>query len=154
MAVYEDKFIVLNKKFLENLSDIESNELMYLMSKAGSENDNYYYVVNQDEPYADRVWELISDYEDFKTNRQGYLQEDDTVLHDVSVRCDSGINITDIEASSVKEAAEEAIERFYRLKEAPAGMSIGPVYSCIVKRKNQKGDVYSFDNIPVYAIGS
>ena len=81
---YEEKFIVINTKRLKELDneistmfDI-SHEANDKLIKAidewsktyreytGKNLDQKYYVVNQDEPYADEVWELIKNGEESK----------------------------------------------------------------------------------------
>lgn len=78
--LYDNKFAVINKKRLKELDDV-NNELgshkanIMLLNAikewadayendTGKELDQEYLVVNQDEPYADEVWQLIKDNED------------------------------------------------------------------------------------------
>lgn len=53
-----NKFTVFNNKYLKNLSEDEQNTLFYLLEKMQHPN-NFYYVVNSDEPYADQIFEII-----------------------------------------------------------------------------------------------
>ena len=80
MAKYEEKFIVINLKRFEELNDEYSapwrdhpaveklNEALTDFTEAyesdvGKPLDQKYYVVNQDEPYADNVIKFILDNE-------------------------------------------------------------------------------------------
>ena len=88
---YEEKFIVINHKRFKELDDVAPSrdrmgEAMFSRRhranqmleealenwRAAYENDTgkklnqKYYVVNQDEPYADKVWELIKKGEESK----------------------------------------------------------------------------------------
>ena len=53
----EDKFIVINKKHLVRLSCHSIDLLNEILSEI--ENLNKYIVCNQDEPYAEQVWQII-----------------------------------------------------------------------------------------------
>ena len=58
-----DKFIIINKKHLESVSDKNRKELADILWYIGLENpkikNNKYIAVNQDEPYAQQVIDLI-----------------------------------------------------------------------------------------------
>lgn len=64
---YEHKFFVVKDSIiqheLDSLRGQESvayhNVLCFLKNVANMAKDNEYLVINQDEPYADKVWELI-----------------------------------------------------------------------------------------------
>lgn len=72
MANYEEKFIVINKKHLAEIS--ESSHLIGLVENLKQALDaiefalpnNKYYVCNQDEPYAPHVYNTIIDGETAK----------------------------------------------------------------------------------------
>ena len=88
MAEYEEKFIVLNKKRLEELNEctpqdmndliVRDNPSVMVLKQAiqnfkeayeadcGKLLNQKYYVVNQDEPYADNVIKFILDNENKK----------------------------------------------------------------------------------------
>lgn len=58
MAKYQEgKFIVINKKNLKKLNEAQHFYLTLLLGKL--EDGNKYYVVNQDEPYAEEVLNII-----------------------------------------------------------------------------------------------
>ena len=57
MAEKEEKFIVINKKHLQRLSTHSRDLLHEILSEI--ENPNKYIVCNQDEPYAQFIWEAI-----------------------------------------------------------------------------------------------
>lgn len=77
---YEDKFFVLNtKKIIDLPLSDEFNEFVTKISEVvelyesliGESMENKkYYVCNQDEPYANKVWEIIEKGEDSKLNPQ------------------------------------------------------------------------------------
>lgn len=92
MAEYEEKFIVINKKRLSELNDempqtrhdltirshpavtellnaLEDFESAY-SSNTGKKLDQKYYVVNQDEPYAENVIKFILDNETEKEQKR------------------------------------------------------------------------------------
>ena len=89
MAEYEEKFIVINKKHIEELNDIcggaffqGATEILILekalddFRKAYEENtdkllNQKYYVVNQDEPYAKNIIKFILDNETKKEQSNG-----------------------------------------------------------------------------------
>lgn len=54
MIRYDEKFIVINKKYLNNLSVEQQDSLERLIAKSKMP-CNHYFVVNHDEPYADIV---------------------------------------------------------------------------------------------------
>lgn len=60
---YEEKFIVINKKHLEYMhSDVLKNltDILFALGQHNPKiNNNKYLVVNQDEPYANKVMDLI-----------------------------------------------------------------------------------------------
>jgi hypothetical protein len=56
-AKYEEKFVVINIKKLDKLSEQEKNVLCDLVQKIDC--NNKYYVCNQDEPYAQKVIDII-----------------------------------------------------------------------------------------------
>ena len=78
--LYENKFAVINKKRLIELDNAnhksemhEANAMLLNALKewsdayeddTGKELDQEYLVVNQDEPYANEIWQLIKDNED------------------------------------------------------------------------------------------
>lgn len=68
---YEEKFIVINKKYLNNLSIEERISLERLIAKSKMP-CNHYFVVNHDEPYADIVWRTIQLGEELKTVTEPY----------------------------------------------------------------------------------
>jgi hypothetical protein len=61
------KFLVVKQEdILHHLNNFEQKELARLMNKiqmgrklSGKENDNFYLVVNTDEPYADQIIEIM-----------------------------------------------------------------------------------------------
>lgn len=55
---YEEKFIVVNKKYLSTLSPEKQNQFINLLLEMNCPNHNYL-VVNHDETYANAVWEII-----------------------------------------------------------------------------------------------
>ena len=71
MIRYDDKFIVINKKYLNNLSIEQQDSLgrLIAMSKMPC---NHYFVVNYDEPYADIIWRTIQLGEELKTVTEPY----------------------------------------------------------------------------------
>ena len=71
MIRYQEKFIVINKKYLNNLSIEEQNNLERLIAKLKMPSNNYF-VVNHDEPYADIVWRTIQLGEELKTVTEPY----------------------------------------------------------------------------------
>lgn len=66
-----DKFLVMKWEWInENLNSTELTILTLLLKKACSEKPNHsYYVVNTDEPYAEKVWGLIAEGEDEKCQK-------------------------------------------------------------------------------------
>lgn len=76
MAVYEEKFIVINHKHLDRISEDEKKFLHVILMKLA--NHNNYYVCNQDEPYAQKVIGIILTGEDEKLSlpvKAGVSQE-------------------------------------------------------------------------------
>ena len=89
MAKYEEKFIVINRKHIEELNDTHVDGFLrdapesVMLFKAleefrnayeentGKKLDQKYYVVNQDEPYADNVIKMILYHENKKELRDG-----------------------------------------------------------------------------------
>lgn len=70
MAKYEEKFIVINKKYLKKVpSNIRDSFLWALENLVTYLPDNKYYVVNQDEPYALNVIKFILDNESKKDGK-------------------------------------------------------------------------------------
>ena len=68
MAKYEEKFIVINKKHLQLLPlGLEDRFAKILSETAQFIPPNKYYVCNQDEPYAEKVINIILTGEDTKT---------------------------------------------------------------------------------------
>ena len=68
MAEYKEKFIIINKKHLEKLPVGLKNRLAKLLYEiAPFIPDNYYYVCNQEEPYAQEILKIILAGEDEKT---------------------------------------------------------------------------------------
>lgn len=61
MEDHFNKFLVMKWEWLENaLDEIELETLYYLLQKASNDKPDYrYYVCNTDEPYADRVLQVI-----------------------------------------------------------------------------------------------
>lgn len=59
---YEEKFLVCKWEDLyENLSEEEYMILLILIQKGIKDPHKQYLVVNQDEPYAENVWNLIKE---------------------------------------------------------------------------------------------
>ena len=79
---YEHKFFVVKNSilqkeldFLKNSKSIAyDNVLTFLHNINKGTSNNEYLVVNQDEPYADKVWELIKEGEDKKQQVKGILK--------------------------------------------------------------------------------
>jgi hypothetical protein len=77
MAKYEpDKFIVINRKHLKNSSEsrikaIQTciDNLIGVLNYEADYPDNKYYVCNQDEPYAQKVLDVILEGEKEKERR-------------------------------------------------------------------------------------
>jgi len=67
----ENKFVVINKKYLKVLYEINPQAVMNFINAyiniAPFLPAHKYYVVNQDEPYADKIWEIIKEGEKGKT---------------------------------------------------------------------------------------
>lgn len=82
MAVYEEKFIVINHKHLNRITEDEKKFLHVIFMKLA--NHNNYYVCNQDEPYAQKVIDIILRGEDEKLSlpveAQVSLQETEVKL--------------------------------------------------------------------------
>lgn len=88
---YEDKFIVINRKRLTELNeqfplgvrgfgsnkqvldfiDTLNNLVHFYQDNIGQMNQKYY-VVNQDEPYADQIWEIIKKGEEEKERQNRF----------------------------------------------------------------------------------
>ena len=67
---YEEKFIVINKKHLNSLPNSLYNEFSNILRKISKFlPNNKYYVCNQDEPYAERILEIILDEEKKKEDK-------------------------------------------------------------------------------------
>ena len=70
MVQYEEKFIVINKKHLEEAKEEipdKINEFIELLGFISNWLPNHkYYVCNQDEPYAQKVIDIILTGEDKK----------------------------------------------------------------------------------------
>jgi hypothetical protein len=67
MAEIENKFIVINKKFLHQMPQVDRIRFQSaLISIEKYLPDNKYYVCNQDEPYAQEVINIILKGEDAK----------------------------------------------------------------------------------------
>lgn len=70
----EDKFLVINRKFLVGLQDWEKEELHLLLCKLRQAipavGKHKYICCNRDEPYAEEVWQLILEGERKKAERQ------------------------------------------------------------------------------------
>ena len=71
MIRYDEKFIVINKKYLNNLSVEQQDSLGRLIAKSKMP-CNHYFVVNHDEPYADIIWRTIQLGEELKTVTEPY----------------------------------------------------------------------------------
>ena len=79
MAVFEDdKFLVIPVKYLDRMSVTTRGHLYAVMERLrklregdGKDTDNQYYVVNQDEPYANDVLNTILLGEERKEKRDG-----------------------------------------------------------------------------------
>lgn len=86
---YEEKFIVINKKRLQELNEVCGKGRWFPIADAVSDLEDAinhfvesyeanvdkklnqkYYVVNQDEPYASEVFKIISQGEDAKPPKQ------------------------------------------------------------------------------------
>ena len=74
MAKYEEKFIVINKKHLKTLADVNPKEIENFINAylkiAPFLPAHKYYVCNQDEPYSQKVIEIILAGEDAKAHQQ------------------------------------------------------------------------------------
>ena len=67
MAKAEEKFIVINRKHIDQLPEHIASELnRSLMIVKSFLPENYYYTCNQDEPYAEEVLDVILNGEDKK----------------------------------------------------------------------------------------
>ncbi len=73
MKDYEEKFLVINWKYLENAKDAKQQLLIDRLKRAVKYlqmhkiiPDNKYYVCNQDEPYAPFVIDIILRGEELK----------------------------------------------------------------------------------------
>lgn len=80
MSEYEEKFIVINRKrfdelskigkfgpvFVESFQNALKDFISYYEGWTGKKLNQKYYVVNQDEPYADDVIKIILDGETVK----------------------------------------------------------------------------------------
>jgi len=55
---YEEKFIVINKKYLKNKPLSFQNEFIEMVQEIRQPDYNYL-VVNTDEKYANLIWEII-----------------------------------------------------------------------------------------------
>lgn len=65
MAKYEEKFIVINRKFLSKLPRELEIEFVQQLTKVNEcLPNNKYYVCNQDESYAQKVIDIILEGED------------------------------------------------------------------------------------------
>jgi hypothetical protein len=62
--MFEDKFIIINKKHLKKLTVTPERNLQNILKELN--NKNKYYVVNQDEPYSSLIIDLILIFEDLK----------------------------------------------------------------------------------------
>jgi hypothetical protein len=57
---YEDKFIVINKKFMKNFPVHLQVAIFDILNEINKYiPDNKYYVCNQDEPYAKKIIDII-----------------------------------------------------------------------------------------------
>lgn len=63
--LYREKFICFNKKdMIKSLNEDELHSLYTILDKIAENNGNKKYLcVNQDEPYAEKVWEIIKEAE-------------------------------------------------------------------------------------------
>ena len=68
MEKKENRFLVVKWEWLaENLNATERTILKHLLDKGiEGKPEHSYYVVNEDEPYAEKVWELIKKGEEAK----------------------------------------------------------------------------------------
>jgi len=70
VAEFENKFIVINRKYLEDLRKTRPNQVAKFEIMLDSIMCEYprhkYYVCNQDEPYSEKVIKTILDGEDAK----------------------------------------------------------------------------------------
>lgn len=111
-----NRFIVLNRKFLKNLSAREHQELMTLLHKACPA-DHRYWVCNQDEPYADVVRETILEGETAKEQLPGFTQElEDELPFNVYLYRNVFFRVDGLKAKSYAEAAQKA---FAYIKQCP-----------------------------------
>ena len=67
---YTDDFFEKHPQHLKNWNKIEKDYQMYRVSK-GKKPWNNYIIVNQDEPYAEKVWEIILTGETAKGDTNG-----------------------------------------------------------------------------------
>ena len=75
-SFYENKFCCFKTKYAEKcLTEAELSILSVLLQKIEKNYPNrVYFCVNQDEPYADKVWELIKEGEAEKQQVKGILE--------------------------------------------------------------------------------
>jgi transcription initiation factor IIE alpha subunit len=74
-AKYEEKFIVINVKHLEKIPYTTKEFLLDCLDTAKEYlPSNKYYVCNQDEPYANRVIDIILKGESNKHKKQGTIK--------------------------------------------------------------------------------
>jgi hypothetical protein len=71
---YEEKFIVINKKHLRDIPDIIRTGFLRSLEEIKSYiPENKYYVCNQDEPYADKIIDIILQGDTLEDNSSGLV---------------------------------------------------------------------------------
>jgi len=101
--VEENKFLVLNRKFLCRLNEREQTKLLELMRKADPDSHRYW-VCNQDEPYASEVMRSIISGEAAKEQLGDIKKKVGDSLFNVCFYCVGTCGVEEVSAESFEEA--------------------------------------------------